>query len=407
MGQFKALTSLRLLLALWVVCRHWFHMYGVDEPYFDIGFTSTFFDHGYLGVDGFFILSGFILTYNYAPASGPPNLDWRKFIVARIARIYPAYIACLLIFAAAVIVRDMVLHTDALGSPDYTLSSFVVAVFLVSAWRYAGPAGWNDVGWSVSAEWFAYVMFPLFLLVAPRHSKSRILLLAGFALAVLALVEATSAEHLSLSGGVARLIPEFLLGVLICRLRQALPEYHGFALGAVLSLIVCAVGVGLNLDTLFVAGAAGLIFSLSYEKDVLTRVLSVGVLVFLGEVSYCIYIVQRIPQYLFTFARRNLPDLAAMPGPVQALLLLVLTVGAAILLHYLIEKPMRVWINRRFGPRRGEVDPIAPGQVPKSVLSMLDAQSHQRGSARRTQQALLGLPRKSASAEPRDGATGS
>lgn len=83
--------------------------------------------------------------------------------------------------------------------------------------------------------------------------------------------QATSPDHLSLSSGVARLIPEFLLGVLVCRLRQAMPEHDGFALGAVLSLIVCAAGAGLGLDTLFVAGAAGLVFSLSYGKDVLTR----------------------------------------------------------------------------------------------------------------------------------------
>ncbi|WP_354675264.1 acyltransferase family protein [Cupriavidus alkaliphilus] len=70
MGQFKPLTSLRFFLALWVLCLHWFHVYP-DGRYFDIGITSTFFDHGYLGVDGFFILSGFILAYNYDPAPGP------------------------------------------------------------------------------------------------------------------------------------------------------------------------------------------------------------------------------------------------------------------------------------------------------------------------------------------------
>lgn len=358
MRQFKPLTSLRLLLAVWVLCRHWFHRYGAEGVYFDLGFTSTFFDHGYLGVDGFFILSGFILAYHYAPSPGE-RLDWRAFIVARIARIYPAYVTCLLVFAAAVVLRDVVLHTSVVGTADYTASKFASALLLLSAWRYAGPAGWNDVGWSVSAEWFAYVWFPLFVLAAPRMNKTRILLMAGCALAMLAMVEATSPEHLSLSGGVARLLPEFMLGVLLCRLREAMPDYDGCVLGAVISLLVCAIAVWLALDTLFVAGAAGLIFSLSYEKDALTRVLSVGALVFLGEVSYCIYIVQRIPQYLFSFIRARLPDLAAMPGWQQAMFLLLLTLGAAIVLHYLVEKPMRSWVNRRFGVRRRQVAPVA------------------------------------------------
>ena len=246
------------------------------------------------------------------------------------------------------VVHDLFLHTKVLGTSDYTASRFLLELFLLSAWRYAGPAGWNDVAWSVSAEWFAYVWFPLFLLVAPRINRIPILLMTIFALAGLAVVEATSSEHLSLSGGVARLIPEFMLGVLLCRLRQAIPRYDGFALGALLSLLICAVGVKMDLDTVFIAGAAGLVFSLSYAKDALTPVLSVGVLVFLGEVSYSIYIVQRIPQHLFTFARSHLPGLAAMPGAVQATLLLALTVGAAIVLHLVVEKPMRSWIHRRF-----------------------------------------------------------
>ncbi len=107
-----------------------------------------------------------------------------------------------------------------------------------------------------------------------------------------------------------------------------------------------------GVDTLFVAGAAGLVLSLSYEIDALTRVLSFGPLVFLGEGSYCIYIVQRIPQYLFSFARSRLPDLAMMPAAVQALILLALTVGASVFLHYMIEKPMRSRINRYFGSSR-------------------------------------------------------
>ncbi|UIF91634.1 acyltransferase [Cupriavidus sp. UYPR2.512] len=350
MQQFKPLTSLRLFLALWVLCRHYFHVYEPDAMFFNIGFTSTYFDHGYLGVDGFFILSGFILAYNYDPAPGQ-QLQWKKFIVARIARIYPVYLFCLLAFALSVIARDLALHTHNVGSGSYTLSSFVPEALMLGAWQYAGPSGWNDVGWSVSAEWFAYVFFPLFLLAAPRLNKARIAMAGCLALAALAAVEATSPDHLALSGGVARLVPEFLLGVLLRRLREAMPHNNGFAAGGILSLGVCVLGVGLGLDVLFVAGAAGLVFFLSYEKDALTRVLSLRSLVFLGEVSYCIYIVQRIPQYMFAFARGKMASLAALPGVAQAALLLALTVGIAILLHFVVEKPMRTYINRRFGAR--------------------------------------------------------
>lgn len=362
MQQFKPLTSLRLFLALWVLCRHYFHAYEPDAMFFNIGFTSTYFDHGYLGVDGFFILSGFILAYNYDPAPGE-ELQWKKFIVARIARIYPVYLFCLLAFALAVIARDLVLHMHSAGTGSYTVSSFVPEALMVGAWQFAGPNGWNDVGWSVSAEWFAYVFFPLFLLAAPRLNKTRIVVAGCLALAALAAVEATSPDHLSLSGGVARLVPEFLIGVLLCRLREAMPRHNGFAAGGILSLGICVLGVGLGLDVLFVAGAAGLVFFLSYERDALTRVFSLRSLVFLGEVSYCIYIVQRIPQYMFAYARGRLESLAALPAALQVTLLLALTVGIAILLHFVIENPMRRYINRRFGVATKTVSPQGSAHI--------------------------------------------
>ncbi|QEZ48748.1 acyltransferase family protein [Cupriavidus oxalaticus] len=351
MPQFLPLTSLRLFFALWVLCRHWLYSYEGSGPLFDIGVSSAFFDRGYLGVDGFFVLSGFILTYNYDSPSGMRR-DWSEFIVARIARIYPAYIVCLCAMAVAVVGYDWVTRSNMLGSANYSASGLFLELFMLSAWRYAGSGGWNDVGWSVSAEWFAYVCFPIFLFAAPRLNPRRILLAAGCMFAVLAIVEVTSPDHLALSGGLARLVPEFMLGVLLCRLRRVSIDYHGYRWAALLSTAVCAVGIALHADTLFVLGAAGMILSLSYRKDALAKVLSFRLLVFLGEISYCIYIVQRIPQYFFGFGRSRIPYVADMPGAMQALLLLSITIAAAILLHFTVEKPMRSWINRQFGATR-------------------------------------------------------
>lgn len=352
MRHFMPLTSLRLFLAVWVLCRHWFYRYDGSGPLIDLGFSGTFFEHGYLGVDGFFVLSGFILAYNYDPSPGQ-KLDWSAFLVARIARIYPVYAVCLFAMAVAIIARDAVLQSDMLGSGSYSASGFFLELLMLNAWRYAGGGGWNDVGWSVSAEWFAYVWFPVFLVAVPRLNRRRLFAVAACMVAILSVVELTSADHLSLSGGLARLVPEFMLGVLLCRLREALPNYQGARWGSLCSSGICGIGVALGVDTIVVMGAAGMIFSLSYSKDALTDVLSLRTLVFLGEVSYCIYIVQRIPQYLFKFARYRLPELEAMPGLVQTLLLSGLTLAAAIVLHFAIEKPMRAWINHRLGTDRG------------------------------------------------------
>ena len=358
MRQLKPLTSLRAFFALWVLCRHWFHTYVTEGAVFDVAFGGTFSSHGYLGVDGFFVLSGFILMYNYCPPEGG-RLDMRRFIVARIARIYPAHVACLILFAVAVVARDYLIHKNVLGVGLFTAGNFVLELFLLSAWRYSGATGWNDVSWSVSAEWFAYVFFPVFMLAAPRYKTSRILAVAAVALAALGIVEATSGEHLSLSGGLCRLVPEFLLGVLLCRLREARRDYAGWAFGGIASLALCGVAIAINVDTLFVAGAGCLIFSLSYEKDLLTRPLSVSWLTFMGEVSYCIYIVQRIPEYLFLFARGRFAAIAQMPVAGQVTLLLGITLLAALLLHFTVEKPMRAFIQARTRRRTKPADSLA------------------------------------------------
>jgi peptidoglycan/LPS O-acetylase OafA/YrhL len=363
MRQFTPLTSLRLFLALWVLCRHWFYVYDSGVQFFNIGFTTPFFDRGYLGVDGFFILSGFILAYNYAPTPGRP-LDRKAFLVARIARIYPVYLTCLVVTAIALLARDHFLHSHLAGTQGYTAGAFVREALLINAWRYAGAEGWNDVAWSVSAEWFAYVFFPLFLLAAPVRNRLHMVLLGAAALGALAVVEYTSPEDLALAGGLARLVPEFLIGVLLFRLREATPAYQGHFAGGLMALILCVIGIKTGLDTIFVLGAAVLVFSLAYDKDALHRVMSVRWLAFLGEVSYAIYIVQRIPQHAFGFARGKIHWLGALPGAVQAMLLLAITIGCAVLLHVTVEKPMRRWINQRFGARRARTAPAGEDALP-------------------------------------------
>src|SRR6188768_1996982 len=90
------LTGLRGIGALWVLLFHWagLRQWGREAPV--LGF-------GYLGVDLFFLLSGFVLTHVYLRRL---SLDWasyRQFLLLRFARIYPLYASVLLAFAAAIL----------------------------------------------------------------------------------------------------------------------------------------------------------------------------------------------------------------------------------------------------------------------------------------------------------------
>ena len=85
----RALTTLRFFAALWVVLyTAWEHL--------NVGFEPTLVSKGYLGVEVFFVLSGFILSHVYLEAAGEKRFSYRGFLWARIARVYPLHLATLI-----------------------------------------------------------------------------------------------------------------------------------------------------------------------------------------------------------------------------------------------------------------------------------------------------------------------
>ena len=108
----------------------------------------------------FFVLSGFILCHVYLPAMEGERFKYGAFLWARIARVYPLHIATL------VGVGALALGATAAGfridSAILSWSSLPANLLMVHAWGLSPEAGWNHPSWSISAEWFAYLTFPLF-----------------------------------------------------------------------------------------------------------------------------------------------------------------------------------------------------------------------------------------------------
>ncbi|MDP9903034.1 acyltransferase family protein [Variovorax ginsengisoli] len=339
------LTSLRAFLAIWVLCRHWFYNYdGADGVFFKLSFSTPIFDKGYLGVDGFFILSGFILTYNYSRNGEVPS-NYARFLLARIARIYPVHIICLLAAAGMILVKHFVMHRPAIGVDGNTGFAFLSNLVLMNSWFPGLSNGWNDVAWSVSAEWFAYLFFGVFLWIAPAKKHVKWLMLLP--VLGLALVEWDGGRNqLSLPGSLWRLIPEFYLGVCLCRTRQMGGGQFLGKWGSLAAFALVVLTLFIGIDTLVVVSLALLIYSLSFSEDVATPAMSLPALIYLGEISYCIYMVQRIPQWIYSVARKSSSIIYLLPVPVQVAILLGMTILFAALLHHLIENPMRTRINR-------------------------------------------------------------
>lgn len=348
MRNILPLTALRAFFALWVLAFHWFFLYPVaSTPFFDLGFSTPLFDRGYLGVDGFFVLSGFILAYNYEQVGR--LFDYRDFVVNRIARIYPVHIVCLILALVRILVKEVVAHRQIIGTPGNTWADLAANIFLVNSWFSWQKNGWNDVAWSVSAEWFAYLVFPAFA-VASRLKRPLATTFAMVAtLLTLYWVEATNgSSHLSNPHGLSRLIPEFYLGSLACALRRQVPWLAAMRSGSVVSLALVALGLLSHLDTLAVAGLAALILALASERDLLRQAMSIRPMIYLGEISYCLYLVQRAPQNLWDLLREKIPGVIAMPIAASIVALLALCICSAAMLHHFVENPARRFVKQLF-----------------------------------------------------------
>ena len=197
----RALTGIRFFAALHVVFFH----YAPGLPLLLRNVAAN----GYMAVGLFFILSGFVLTYNYA---GRP-LDTRKFLVARFARIYPAYLLGFVLIGPAVVVR--LLHSD----PRKLAAAGLAAGGMVQGWFPRLALVWNGPGWSLSNEVFFYLLFPAILPAVFRLSPRGLWMVAA---ACWAAALAPPLAQLALHGGahaeavmympVFRLA-EFVLGV--------------------------------------------------------------------------------------------------------------------------------------------------------------------------------------------------
>jgi peptidoglycan/LPS O-acetylase OafA/YrhL len=381
-----ALTGLRFVAAAIVVAYHARAIVPAfrAEPYL------TGFGAGYTGVSLFFVLSGFVLAYNYLTPDGSRVTNVRDFLVARFARVYPVYLVGIA-FAAPLFLRDLqkeggmpVILRDA---PKMTAAT----VALLQAWIPPYSCRLNCPGWSLSAEAFFYVLFPLIGVWLSRRSRRGLLTLATLcwvlacafaALYILrdpdAVGTATAATDrfwikLLKFNPLVRL-PEFVIGVATGVLFLRAPGLLGRRAGAlsVFALAVTAVLFASHqslpyplmhnglLSLLF----ALLIFSLATGDGPIARLLSTKPLHVLGEASYALYLLH-VAMLVYTIKALSLFGMTMDRTPALILLYLVLAQLLAIGVLRWIEEPARKAIRRRFQKQRA----VVPEQINPANLS--------------------------------------
>lgn len=368
-GHLHALTGLRGIAAWWVA----FYHFRFEFPGFMPGWALHLSSHGYLAVDLFFILSGFILALNYAEkvGAGTRGLEAgaiRAFLIARIARIWPLHGVMSVLFLLnplAILLFSQQKELFNRYPPDH----WFLGLALMQNWGFTSKMDWNVPSWSISTEWAAYLLFPFLIAGAWRIARTRGRALIGIVVMLLATaaffaaIGAPSVDHDIPKFGLVRCLLEFTTGLFLYR-AWSLGRVHAgvrVALAAVAAICIVAYIEGVAPDwALMPTAFASLIVVLASGGGV-TRMLAWAPFLFLGEISYSTYLVH---WFVRDWVKFTVMSHYGQTAPL--FVFLAATFVASVALFYLVEKPgrtwMRDWLTRRLGaPKlrapRIEVDP--------------------------------------------------
>ncbi len=360
--QLPQLTFTRFVAALIVLVFH-----GARGSYpFTVYPGRYLTEYGSVAVIYFFILSGFILTITYQAAlERAGTINKRNFWVARLARIYPLYV-----FALLITILVKVIVYDVSTTPLEVLASGL----LVQSWFPTLATTLNGPGWSLSVEALFYALFPFLLLRLTTQSTQRLLgwllvvwlggigLFYGVTNGVDAGTAATETYHNFINYSPWMHVPTFVNGC-ICGLifwrymKRPIPTATRNRLGWVMLCVGVAGLIATVQSPQLMAYAQGgilapifalFILGLAVQTNtVLTRLVSWQPLVYLGEISYGLYILQMPVVQLLKKV-----DLLALGNSIWRDLftfaaLLIIT----ILCYHIIERPAQAFIRQRWSVR--------------------------------------------------------
>lgn len=331
----------------------------------DLFSTAPFLAKSYLMVDCFFILSGFVLSYVYGRSlTFNAQVRFRdsstKFLIARVARIYPLHIftlgVMLLIRASSYAVLP---QTDPFFRGKNDLSGLIMNIFLVQSWGFNDSLSWNQPSWSISTEAFAYLLFPL-LCVAKQLVPKFFLAMLLFTPPIFYATLLHLGDNLDLTFhlGLMRCVAGFMLGLAAYEIwvnaKARAMQLLQISQSLVFVGIILSMHFNLN-DILLVFLFFMLILSTANDEGLVARALSQPLLVHLGMISYSIYMLHYVVLHFAQQYRWFLFDYWVSNGFVEAqtlsLLIVVLLFFGILLVseasYRIIEIPARQYLQKK------------------------------------------------------------
>lgn len=361
-NHFEILDGLRGVAAVMVVIFHLFDAFSGDNHLIKI------INHGYLAVDFFFLLSGFVIGYAY-------NDRWNKmslkvFFKRRLIRLHPMVIMAMVIGAICFYFGASPILFPQLSQVPFwkVLLTMFVGFTLLPLPTSMDIRGWGEMhplngpAWTLFFEYVGNILYGVFIRRISNTFLSLLVFLSACALIHLAITSPNgdvfggwSIEPAQFRIGITRLLFPFLAGVLLSRLKKPSRIKNAFALSVLMIIVVLSLPrVGgtenLWLNGLYESFSIVILFPLIVyigASGEIKNVVSLKICRFFGNISYPIYIIHFPLIYIYSaWVVDN--DISLQNGWPMGLLLLVVTVLMALACLKFYDIPVRKWLTKRF-----------------------------------------------------------
>jgi len=342
------LTGLRAFACLIVLMMHSNQM--ISE--FDFGRHLPFIHYGHMGVDIFFLLSGYIICYVYQNF----RLNFASsvhFLLSRFARIYPAYVFSLF-FMLIIWGAAHIFDHEFSNKENWTIDAFFKNILMLQSWAFHDSGLWNTPAWSVSAEILAYLIFPISTLFF-RPSRLSILYFVTFTTLYIFYFSNNEKDIASSIQGVdaiVRVVLCFFAGVnlffIFEKLKEKIPKLDPLFM-VFFIILYWSIGAPEEYSIVFFVPLILLCAKNS------TGVFSQRVCIYFGKISYSAYIIHfpifLILRFVYQKSLGVFPDHLGVLSFAFFFIFIGAAAAAGALLYHFVESPMRQLIMRRYVER--------------------------------------------------------
>ncbi|HEY8929264.1 MAG TPA: acyltransferase [Mucilaginibacter sp.] len=364
-SHYEILDGLRGVAAIFVVVFHVFETYSGDR-------FHQILNHGYLAVDFFFLLSGFVVAYAYDDRWGKMT-QW-DFYKRRLVRLQPMVILGSIIGAAFFYFQGGAAFPLIHDTPVWKmLLVMLVGCTLIPILPSMDIRGWQEMhplngpAWSLFFEYIANILYAV---IIRKFSKTLLAVFVFLSACLLVnylvtgpqgdLIGGWSVDKTQLNIGFTRLLYPFFAGVLLCRMGKLIHIKNAFAVCSLLLIVIFSIPRIGGVEHLWQNGlyeAVSIIFLFPLVVSIgaggqITGKRAAKVCKFLGDISYPLYITH-YPLIYWHVAWVTNNKIPMTEGILVGMVLVIVSIGIAYASLKLYDEPVREWLKKRFLLKRG------------------------------------------------------